>query len=137
VLVELGGDLAVAGAPGAGWPIRVAEREGGQGQTVLVRSGGLATSTTTVRQWVRGGRPQHHIIDPRTGAPTNGPWRTAAVYASTALDANTASTAAIVLGLRAREWLGDHRYAARLIGTDGRVVTTAGWPANAELAVAS
>ena len=128
VLVELGGDIAVSGAPGAGWPIMVAERDGGDGQVVLVRSGGIATSTTTIRHWDRGGRRQHHIVDPRTGAPAAGPWRTATVHAASALEANTASTAAIVLGERALPWLRANCYCARLVDTDGRVSATAAWP---------
>jgi thiamine biosynthesis lipoprotein len=128
VLVELGGDVAVAGERVDGWCIDVAEREGGTGQLVLVRDGGLTTSTTTVRRWQRGGRPVHHIVDPRTGAPADGPWRTATVAASDALHANAASTAAIVLGARAESWLDEHGYAARLIAHDGSLHTTAGWP---------
>ncbi|MCW2602464.1 MAG: ApbE family lipoprotein, partial [Pseudonocardiales bacterium] len=89
VLVEIGGDLAVAGAAEVarldptrvGWPIAVAERQGGPGQRIVLFSGGLATSTTTVRTWRRGGQIAHHIIDPRTDRPTEGPWRTATVPA--------------------------------------------------------
>lgn len=136
VLVELGGDLAVAGNRPDGWCVQVAEREGGDGQLVLVRHGGLTTSTTTVRQWRRGGRPQHHIVDPRSGAPADGPWRTVSVAAGTALAANVASTASIVMGERALGWLEAGGLAARLVGRDGSVHTTAGWPSN-RLAVAS
>src|SRR6476659_818296 len=89
LLVEIGGDLAVHGnAPG--WNVLVAERAGTPGQLVLVRHGGLATSTTTVRRWTRAGQPMHHIVDPTTGAPTDGPWRTVTVHAQSALAANTA-----------------------------------------------
>jgi thiamine biosynthesis lipoprotein len=129
VLVELGGDVAVAGDRPDGWVLQVAEREGSDGQLVLIHAGGLTTSTTTVRQWRRGGRPVHHILDPRTGVPADGPWRTATVAADDALHANAASTAAIVLGDRAVEWLEHHGYAARLVAHDGSVRTTAGWPA--------
>ena len=129
VLVELGGDLGTAGSPRGGWPVRVAERENGPGQVVVLRHGGLATSTTTIRRWRRGERSVHHIVDPRTGTPADGPWRTASVYAPSALAANVASTAAIVLGERAAEWLTARQLAARLVGVDGSVHTTLGWPA--------
>jgi FAD:protein FMN transferase len=135
-LVELGGDLATAGAPTGGWPVHVAEREGGPGQVVVLAHGGLATSTTTVRRWRRGGQDVHHIVDPRTGRPVDGPWRTASVYASSALGANTASTAALVLGEAALEWLTGRGLAARLVGADGAVHTTPGWPHLAARAVA-
>ncbi len=132
VLVELGGDVAVAGDRPDGWVLQVAEREGGDGQLVLVRDGGLATSTTTLRRWRRGGRPIHHIVDPRTGYPSDGPWRTVTVAAVDALHANAASTAAIVLGDDALGWLETRGYAARLVATDGSVQTTTGWPAPRE-----
>ena len=127
VLVELGGDVAVAG-PHA-WCIQVAEYEGGNGQQLLVRRGGVATSTTTLRTWRRGSEQLHHILDPRTSRPTNGPWRTATVAAESALDANGASTAAIVLGADAIDWLESEQLAARLVAHDGAVVTTKPWPA--------
>ena len=136
VLVELGGDIATAGVPPAGWPVHVAEREGGAGQVVVLAHGGLATSTTTVRRWRRGGKDVHHIVDPHTGRPVDGPWRTASVYAPTALAANTASTAALVLGDAAVVWLTRRQMAARLVGVDGAVHTTPGWPNAIATAVA-
>ena len=128
VLVELGGDLAVAGARPDGWCIQVAERERADGQLVLVRHGGLATSTSTVRRWRRGARAMHHIVDPTTGLPADGPWRTASVAAPCALAANMASTAAIVRGKDAVDWLTRRGLAARLVAQDGSITTTPGWP---------
>jgi FAD:protein FMN transferase len=130
VLVSLGGDIALAGpAPAGGWAVRVAEdhRAGpdAPGQTITLRSGGLATSSTTVRRW---GRGAHHIIDPATGLPAGGPWRTATVAAGSCVDANIASTAAIVRGASAVSWLAERRMPARLVGRDGRVLEIAGWP---------
>ena len=129
VMVELGGDIAVAGHRPDGWCVQVAEREGDDGQLVLLRYGGLTTSTTTVRHWRRGGVAMHHIIDPRTGQPADGPWRTATVAAPRALAANVASTAAIVLGEDAVRWLEARGIAARLVRRDGGVQCTEGWPA--------
>ncbi len=134
VLVSLGGDVAVAGeAPAGGWRIRVtddhAAPDSAPGQTVAIASGGLATSSTTVRAWSAGGRRVHHIVDPATGAPATTCWRTVSVAAGTCTDANTASTAAIIRGASAPDWLSGLRLPARLIGQDGTVVTTAGWPA--------
>jgi thiamine biosynthesis lipoprotein len=128
VLVELGGDIAVAGDRPNGWQIRVAEREGAHGQIVTIHRGGLTTSTTTIRRWTRGDESVHHIIDPRTGRPAEGPWRTASVYAESALAANTASTAAIVLAADADRWLDTHGYAARLLSVDGAVHYVGAWP---------
>ncbi len=132
-LVSLGGDIAVAGEPPAGgWSIQVSEdsaapiREGEE--TVSITSGGLATSSITVRRWTRGGAVLHHIIDPATGLPAESRWRTATVAATTCVDANIASTAAIVKGEDAVEWLEAIQLAARLVDRDGAVRRVAGWP---------
>ncbi len=127
VLVEIGGDLAVAGVKDD-WQVLVAERAGGAGQQVTLGSGGLATSTTTIRRWQRAGHEISHILDPATGSPASGPWRTVTVAASSATRANTCSTGAIVLGIGAIDWLTDARVAARLVDRHGAVVTTGGWP---------
>jgi thiamine biosynthesis lipoprotein len=136
VLVEIGGDVAAAGDRAGGWRVRVAEREQQDGQIVALRHGGLATSTTTVRRWRRGGQPVHHIVDPRTGAPAQEVWRTVSVHSQSALAANTASTAAIVLGAEAATWLTKRQIAARLVHRDGHVQMTPGWPADVLPAVA-
>ena len=133
VLVSLGGDVAVAGpAPEHGWAIRVTDDHAGPqealGQTISIRSGGLATSGTTVRRWQAADGPQHHIIDPRTGRPAAVVWRTASVAAASCVDANTASTATIVHGADAAPWLLRHRLPARLVSARGRVLLIGAWP---------
>ena len=133
VLVSLGGDLAVAGPPPPDhWRIRVtddhAAPDSAPGQTVTISTGGLATSSTTVRAWTVGGRRVHHIIDPSTGEPARSIWRTVSVAAGTCTDANIASTAAIIRGVAAVGWLHDLGLPARLVRDDGTVQTTAGWP---------
>jgi thiamine biosynthesis lipoprotein len=132
VLVSLGGDVSIQGAPGAGWPIRVTDShrdaDGGLGQVVALRAGGLATSSTTVRRWTAGGIERHHVVDPATGAPAIGPWRTVSVAAETCVAANMASTAAIVLGAGAAEWLESRGLHGRLVHRDGTVAVTGAWP---------
>jgi thiamine biosynthesis lipoprotein len=139
VLVNLGGDIATAGtAPPEGWAVRVADSHrappDAPGQELRVSSGGLSTSSTTVRRWRRRGGAAHHIVDPRTGAPAVEHWRTVSVAARTCVDANIASTAAIVLGPAAPGWLADARLPARLVTVCGAVVTTADWPAERAVA---
>jgi thiamine biosynthesis lipoprotein len=56
-------------------------------------------------------------------------WRTASVCAASCLDANIASTAAIVRGSRAVEWLEGLGLPSRLVGVDGTACHVAGWPA--------
>jgi len=135
ILVSLGGDVAVAGLPpGDGWRVRVTDDHAAgtdaPGQTVTINSGGLATSSTTVRAWTAGQRAMHHIIDPRTGEPASSAWRTVSVAAATCADANIASTAAIIRSEAALPWLAASGLPARLVRHDGTVQTTLGWPAD-------
>jgi FAD:protein FMN transferase len=135
VLMSLGGDIAVQGpAPTDGWHVRVTDDHAAPisapGQTITISTGGLATSSTTVRAWKVGGRPVHHIIDPATGEPVRSCWRTVSVAAGNCVDANIASTAAIIRGPAALDWLPGIGLPARLVRHDGTVETTAGWPRN-------
>jgi thiamine biosynthesis lipoprotein len=138
VLVSLGGDISTAGAsPERGWRIHVTDdhRSGpdAPGQQITIASGGLATSSTTVRRWRHEGRTMHHIIDPTTGAPVNGGWRTVSVAAIDCTDANVAATAAIVRGSCAPEWLAELGLPARLVAHDGEVLTVGSWPTEGEI----
>jgi thiamine biosynthesis lipoprotein len=134
VLVSLGGDIATAGRPPAGgWRILAAEDSetsvDAEGEVVAIDGGAIATSSTRVRRWhTRGGVEMHHLIDPRTGAPTAGPWRTASVVAGTCVEANTAATAAIVLGENGIAWLEAAGMPARLVDNEGGVTRINGWP---------
>ncbi|MDP9308276.1 MAG: FAD:protein FMN transferase [Actinomycetota bacterium] len=136
VLVSLGGDVSVTGpVPDAGWPVRVADDHAARldegGPVFAVAAGGLATSGTTVRRWKAGNVTLHHIIDPRTGRPADTPWRTVTVAAGTCVEANVASTAAIVLGDGAPAWLVARGLPARLVAADGSVRAVAAWPEEA------
>jgi thiamine biosynthesis lipoprotein len=136
-LIDLGGDIATAGAaPQEGWRIYVTDDHrrvpGEQGQTISIRCGGIATSSTTARRWRHEGRTQHHIIDPATGAPVAPSWRTVSVAAETCLDANIASTAALIRAEEAPAWLGHVGLPARLVGSDGAVRLVGEWPAEGE-----
>jgi thiamine biosynthesis lipoprotein len=139
VLVNLGGDIRVAGDPPAGsWRVGIADDVGFDGtgdgdpasQAVLITSGGLATSGTAVRSWRRGAAEFHHIIVPGTGLPAQSCWRAVSVAAATCVAANTASTAAIIRSERAAGWLASLGLPARLVRHDGEAVTVANWPAD-------
>jgi thiamine biosynthesis lipoprotein len=138
VLVSLGGDVAVAGAsPQDGWPVRVTDRADanpaldGQGQTVAVRTGGLATSGTSARRWAQEGRQRHHLVDPRTAQPAEEVWRTVSVAAASCVEANVASTASIILAHDAPDWLSGRDVHARLVAANGEVVFVGAWPTDA------
>jgi thiamine biosynthesis lipoprotein len=135
-LVSLGGDIALAGeAPPGGWLIQVSDDSNDapspDAERITMMNGAVATSSTRVRHWRRGEVEMHHIIDPRTGAPARSPWRLASVVAARCVDANIASTAAIVRGATAVDWLEERKLPARLVGTDDSVVRVAGWPERA------
>jgi len=139
-LVEIGGDLAVAGQREQ-WQVVVSERAGEAGQQMTLEFGGLATSSTTVRSWGPHAERTHHIVDPRTGRPSDSPWRSVSVWAETAAQANAWSTASIVLGDGVVAMLDERRLPARLVDRDGHVSFAGGWPVPAidsdELEVAS
>lgn len=136
VLVSLGGDVRAAGqAPPGGWRIAVGddhfEALAEPDSIVTMVAGAIATSGTAVRAWRRAGRTVHHIVDPRTGDAADPCWRTASVAAATCVDANSASTAAIVMGAPAPVWLESCHLPARLVALDGTVTTTANWATGA------
>jgi thiamine biosynthesis lipoprotein len=141
VVISLGGDVAVAGndtedgdhtedAEDGGWPVAISETIDDRDRLEIVHLpyGGLATSSTAARAWVRGGVIRHHLLDPRTGEPTRGRWRTVTATGATCVAANTASTAAIVLGDKAVGWLAARDIPARLVDRNGLIVRTARWP---------
>lgn len=128
VLVEIGGDVSVAGHKDNPWQVQVCERAGEPGQRVGLTRGGLATSSTIARTWRTASGDAHHVIDPRTGRPSQGPWRTVTVWGPSAVQANTASTAALILGDEAVDYLRDSDLSARLVSTDGQITTLGDWP---------
>jgi thiamine biosynthesis lipoprotein len=134
VLVELGGDVATAGpegdpSAGDGWQVLVRDTSDDPAcQVTLAGGSALATSSTVRRAWRRGGLELHHILDPRTAAPAPPVWRSVTVGACTCVEANTASTAAVVLGHQAPAWLSARGLAARLVDRRHRTVHVGGWP---------
>jgi thiamine biosynthesis lipoprotein len=133
VLVALGGDIATAGqAPDGGWQVLVQDRpEDAATQLELAPGTAVATSSTVARQWRRGGRTLHHVVDPRTGQPAKRVWRSVTVAGPTCLVANAVSTAAIIRGEAAPAWVAGLGLPARFLRTDGAVLTTDSWPRGA------
>jgi thiamine biosynthesis lipoprotein len=133
VLISLGGDIATAGVgPREGWVVRVQDRpdslDGPSCAVVLHDGYAVATSSTLTRTWQRGASRLHHILDPATRLPADPVWRTVTVAATSCVRANAASTAAIVRGRRAPQWLGELAVAARLVSVNGAVSTIGSWP---------
>ncbi|WP_264003085.1 FAD:protein FMN transferase [Mycolicibacterium sphagni] len=130
VLVNLGGDIATAGAPpNGGWHVLVQDTDDDPpSQVALGAETGLATSSTRRRQWWRDGDAVHHIVDPRTGRSADPVWRSVSVAAASCLAANTISTAAIIRGHRAPDWIATLGIPACLIDRTGVVRTVGRWP---------
>jgi thiamine biosynthesis lipoprotein len=86
------------------------------------------------RRWIRGGAVIHHILDPASGLPAEPVWSMVSVAAASCVDANTATTAAIVRGTAALPWLRAQELPARLVRADGSVVTVGAWPSEGAVA---
>jgi thiamine biosynthesis lipoprotein len=114
--VAAGGDIATRGSAAVGLP-------GGDGLQLL--AGGLATSGRTSRRWLRGGRPQHHLIDPRSGRPSTSRWLEVTVAADSCLAADIAAKAAFLFSSEGPEWLDERGLPGRFVGPDRTVVNDA------------
>jgi thiamine biosynthesis lipoprotein len=101
VLADLGGDVGVGGEPprDEGWLVEVDDPLGsGDTGRISLRAGAVATSTRLRRAWTRFGRPQHHLIDPRTGAPAATGLASVTVVAGSVCRAEVLAKAALVAG---------------------------------------
>jgi len=110
--VAAGGDVAVNGAAVVGLP---------GGGSLTLRNGGLATSGTTTRRWLRGGETQHHLIDPATGRPSTSHWKEVTVAAGSCLEADIAAKAAFLLGEPGPDWLDERGLPGRFLGAGAEV----------------
>jgi thiamine biosynthesis lipoprotein len=117
--VSAGGDLAVNGSPSS---VSLPD-----GEVVVLEHGGIATSGTTTRRWLRGGELQHHLIDPRTGRPSDSPWQTVTAVGRSCLAADVAAKAGFLLGRDGPDWLAGQGVAARFSTEDGGVVENETW----------
>lgn len=108
--VSCGGDLAVRGPVDVGLP---------GGGAVLVVEGGLATSGTATRG--------AHLLDPRTGEPSDSPWSQVTVSGATCLAADVAAKAAYLLGHDGPAWLDARGMPGRFLDEDGSVTCNAAW----------
>lgn len=112
--VCVGGDLAVRG------PVDVALPAGG---AVRVVAGGLATSGTASRG--------AHLVDARTGLPSDSPWEQVTASGATCLDADVAAKAGFLLGADGPGWLDARGIPGRFVAVDGEIVENETWAAAA------
>ena len=115
LLVDVGGDVVALGHDERGEPWRVAVAHEGIVGEFEGAALAVATSTTRLRSWKAGDREAHHIIDPRTGAPSKGDLLYATVGAPSILEADLAAKLLIIEGRGAAQRIGE---ACRIIVTD-------------------
>ena len=108
--VAAGGDVAVRGGAVVGLP---------GGTSVRVLAGGIATSGSAKRQWSRGGRMQHHLIDPAIGRPAASRWEQVTVAAGSCLAADVAAKAAFLRSEEGPDWLDALGLPGRFVAHDG------------------
>jgi thiamine biosynthesis lipoprotein len=130
VLVNLGGDIATAGAaPDGGWQVLVQDTDDDPASSIALPPGAaLATSSTVRRRWRNGEETLHHILNPRTGRSADPVWRTVSVAAQSCYAANIVATAAVIRGWAAPDWISTLDMPARLVGRDRVVSMMGGWP---------
>jgi thiamine biosynthesis lipoprotein len=132
-LVDAGGDLVARGKPQglSGWQVDVAEPGqpdvGPPVSSILVSDAAVATSGIDYRRWMRGGQPQHHLIDPRTGQPAATDVLAATVVHNDATLAEAYAKALVILGSAdGLNWIMQQsQRAALVVRTDRAVLATA------------
>jgi FAD:protein FMN transferase len=97
------------------------------GESVLLRQGALATSSSAKRRWVRNGRVQHHLIDPATGAPSASPWEQVTACGASCVSADVAAKAGFLLGEDGPGWLDRRRIPARFLSLRGSAMANESW----------
>ncbi|MCB0255964.1 MAG: FAD:protein FMN transferase [Anaerolineae bacterium] len=124
VLVDAGGDIRAIGAPeGQPWPVAVQDPfdETKDRAILALADGAVATSSIGRRRWQAGGKTMHHLIDPRTGQPSNSDLHTVTVLAKTAEAAEVAAKTALLLGTAAgADWLAQQDLRGLLIDRRGQ-----------------
>ena len=124
VLVDAGGDIRAIGSPiGEPWPVAVQDPfdETRDCAILALADGAVATSSIGRRRWQNGGQIMHHLIDPRTGRPSDSDLHTVAVLAETTEDAEVAAKTALMLGTEAgADWLTQEGLRGLLIDRNGQ-----------------
>lgn len=131
VFVNAGGDIRCLGddGGGAGWAMDVS------GLSIEERvwtgriSGAIATSTTLKRRWKTGdGSEAHHLIDPRTGAPSAGEYVQVTARAEECWVAEVWAKAVLIGGPEAQKKATDLDVATIAFLGSGEQIRTGEWP---------
>jgi thiamine biosynthesis lipoprotein len=131
--VDLGGDVRVGGTGpfDDAWEVAFTDAElTDRFGRVRLASGGVATSTTRGRRWQVDDEMRHHLIDPRTGAPSRSGVASVTVVAAEAWWAEVLAKAALIAGIDdGLALLARERVDGVLVTDAGAVHPTAGFAA--------
>jgi thiamine biosynthesis lipoprotein len=99
-----GGDMALIGLPPGQttWEIELEDPRNPQATLGIlnVAAGGVATSSVRKRRWFQSGIEQHHLIDPRSGAPADVEWLSVTAVAGRTVVAEVYAKALLLAGPR-------------------------------------
>lgn len=135
VCVSIGGDMRIAGESegNGGWSVAVESpfNENNDLSTLVLKSGGIATSSTRGKRWVGPLGEMHHVLNPTTSAPLTefaGQLVQSTVLASEAVWAEVFATALLVGGLEQGMPLIDQLgMAAMAVTVDGDLIESSTW----------
>jgi thiamine biosynthesis lipoprotein len=130
-IVNLGGNTVLVGQKNGGdFSVGVQKPFGKQDElctTVILHDKTAVTSGTYQRYFEQNGRIYHHIIDPKTGYPTDNGLNAVTVVTNSSAVADGLSTACLILGVEKGKALAKE-YGAELIfvDKDGKLTVTDG-----------
>jgi thiamine biosynthesis lipoprotein len=131
ICVNLGGDARVAGQPprGEAWTVAIEHPWLPWPMShVGLHDGAVATSTTLLRRWWTPDGERHHLIDPRTGEPSDTDLTLASVVAGDAWLAEVLAKTVLLRGsLRAFDLVDGTGAEALAVGRGARVLRTEGF----------
>jgi len=128
-LVSVGGDLAAAGTPPSdeGWTVAVEDPfdPSRESLRLVLEAGGVATSSTQKRTWVKDGHRMHHVLDPLTETCATTDLAAVTVIARAGWEAEAHATAALLAGSEGvLDYLDRHELDGLATALDGTTLTT-------------
>jgi thiamine biosynthesis lipoprotein len=131
-LINLGGNIMTIGGrtDGGPWQIGVQNPASVRGEylgTLAITDRTVVTSGSNEQLFIKDGRRYHHILDPRTGAPSQSGLQSVTVIGKSSVEADALTTAIFVLGMeKGMELLEKHKADAVFATNDYRVYLTRG-----------
>ncbi len=131
VVVSVGGDIRVGGHPPTpnGWPIQIETRQrhshGADSGSLIVGlcEGAVCSSTVHKRRWHGPQGAEHHLRNPRTGAPMDSDLASVTIVAATAVQAEILTKYTLAQGLDgAQRTMADNAVTGLVVTADDRIV---------------